>query len=77
MEVKASEINTDCSFESVDSDISEDDFLRGHVGEPEYNKEELKSMKILNDTRSNSNEEENDLNHSRQVSIGANACITL
>ena len=31
-----SEISTDGSFESGDFDISKDDFLFGHVGEPEY-----------------------------------------
>ena len=37
-----SEVSTDGSFESGDSDVSKDDFLFDHVGEPEYKAEELK-----------------------------------
>ena len=57
MEVKAFsfEINTDDeSSESGDSDISKGDFSCGYVGEPEYNKEELKSVEFSDDTNSNS-----------------------
>ena len=36
-----SEINTDASFESDDSNISKDDFLFGYAGEPKYKEEEL------------------------------------
>ena len=56
----SSEINTDGSFHSGDSDISKDDFLFGYVGEPEYKQEELKSMEFSDDDKSNSDEEEND-----------------
>ena len=62
----SSEISTDGSFESGDSDISEDDFLFGYVEELEYKKEELKSMELSDDNKSNSDEKENDLNSSRQ-----------
>lgn len=45
----SSEINTDDSFESGDSDITKDDFSCGYIGEPEYN-EELKSKEFSDDT---------------------------
>ena len=65
----SSEGNTDGRFESGDFDISKDDFSCGYVGEPEYNKEELKSMEFSDDTKSDSNEEETDLNPSRQENL--------
>ena len=64
-----SEISTDGSFESSDSDISKDDFLFDHVGELEYKVEEIKSMEFSDDNKSNSNEEENDVNSSKQENI--------
>ena len=42
----SSEINTDGSSGSYDSDVNKDDFSCGYVGELEYNKEELKSMEF-------------------------------
>ena len=65
----SSEGNTDGRFESGDFDISKDDFLCGYAGEPEYNKEELKSMEFSDDTKSDSNEEETDLNPSSQENL--------
>ena len=65
----SSEENTDGRFESGDFDISKDDFLCGYAGEPEYNKEELKSMEFSDDTKRDSNEEETDLNPSRQENL--------
>ena len=65
----SSEGNTDGRFESGDFNISKDDFLCGYVGEPEYNKEELKPMEFSDDTKSDSNEEETDLNPSRQENL--------
>ena len=35
----SSEINTGGSSESVDSDITKDDFLYGYAGEPKYKEE--------------------------------------
>ena len=64
-----SEISTDGSFESGDSDISKDDFLFDHIGEPEYKAEELKSMEFPDDNKSNSNKEENDVNSSKQKNL--------
>ena len=42
----SSEINTDGSSGSYDSDVTKDDFSCGYVGELEYKKEELKSMEF-------------------------------
>ena len=65
----SSEINTDCSSESGNSDITKDDFSCGYVGEPEYIKEELQSMEFSDDTKTNRDEEETDLNSSRQKNL--------
>ena len=67
--------NTDGSFESGDFDISKDDFSCGCVGEPEYNEEELKSMEFSDDTKSNSDEEENYLNSHRQENLYWSKCL--
>ena len=60
--MKTFEINTDNSSESGDSDIPNDDFWCGYVGELEYKKEKLKLMEFSEDTKTNSDEEETDLN---------------
>ena len=65
----STEINTDCSFESADSKYSKDNFLFGYAEDPEYKEKELKSMEFSDDNKSNSNEEENDLNFSRQENL--------
>ena len=42
----SSEINTDGSSGSYDSDVTKDDFSCGYVGELKYKNDELKSMKF-------------------------------
>ena len=56
------------SFKSGDFDISKDDFSFDYVREPGY-KEELKLKELLDDNKSNNNEEGNDVNSSRQFSL--------
>ena len=70
----SSEINTDSSSESGDSNITENNFWCGYVGEPEYDKEELKSMEFSDDKKTNSNEEETNLNSSRQENFYCCKC---
>ena len=41
----------------------------GHVGEPEYKEDELKSMEFPDDYKSNRNDEENDVNSSKQENL--------
>ena len=65
----SSKISTDSSFESGDGNISKDDFSFGYVGEPEYKKEALKLMEFSDDNKSNSDEEEKDLNSDRQENL--------
>ena len=65
----SSEINTDGSSESGDSDITKDDFSCGYVREPEYNEVELKSIKFSDDTKTTREEEETDPNSSRRESL--------
>ena len=64
----SSEINTDGSSESGDSDITKDDFSCGYVREPEYNEVELKSIKFSDDTKTTREEEEIDPNSSTRKS---------
>ena len=45
----SSEINTNISFESGDSDICKDDFLFRFTGQLEYKDEELKSIESSDD----------------------------
>ena len=46
-----------------------DDFSFGYVREPEYKEKELKLIEFSYDSRSNSNEQENDLICSRQENL--------
>ena len=64
-----SKISTDGSFEGGDPNISKDDFLFGHVGESEYKNKELKSTEFPHDNKSNSDEEENDVNSRKLENI--------
>lgn len=64
----SSEINTDSSFKSGDFDISKDDFSFGYAREPGY-KEELKLKELLDDNKSNNNEDGNDVNSTKQFSL--------
>ena len=41
----------------------------GHVGEPEYKEDELKPMEFPDDNKSNRNDEENDVNSSKQENL--------
>ena len=70
----SSEINTDSSSESGDSSITEDNLWCGYVGEPGYDKEKLISMEFSDDKKTNSNEEETDLNSSRQENLYCCKC---
>ena len=65
----SSEVNTGGSSESCNSDITKDYFSCSYIGEPEYDQEELKSMEFSDDTKTNSDEEETDLNPSRQQNL--------
>ena len=65
----SSEINTDGSFETGDSDVTKDDFSFGYFGEPEYIEEELNSMAFSDDNKNNRDEEEDDVNSSRQENL--------
>ena len=54
--------------------ITKDDFSFGYVGEPESNKEKLKSMESSDDTKTNNDEEETDLNSSRKENLHRCKC---
>ena len=74
----SSQINTEGSFESDDSDISKDEFSFRYVGELECKDKKLKSMEFSNDNKSNSDDKENGLNSSmKKISIGVNPRIVL
>ena len=67
------QIYTDGS--SGSGNIIKADFSCGYVGELEYNKEELKLIEFLDDTKTNSDEEETDVNFSRQENLHWCKCL--
>ena len=72
-----SEINTDGSSESGDSNINKGGFSRGYVGEQEYKTEELKSMEFSDDTTTAMKRKLLYTPVGKKIYIGANACIAL
>ena len=65
-EISSDSSNNSYTSQSDSSNVSISDFLCGYVGEPEYNEEELKSIKFSSSENENSDaESEDELNSSR------------